>query len=137
MKQLRDLTIVTMTAAILLASWSCSLQQKKLEYVFCHANSDCEPPQVCNKEIGYWRPPYTSADAGVYIEAAVATCPDGYQLGGGFNPRTGWNTSFCVAGPVYCHDDQDCKLPYTCDKHTGTFIPSSAGPDAGECMIGY
>jgi hypothetical protein len=64
MKQLCGLMIVTLTSAILLASSSCSLRQhkeEKPEYVFCHANSECEPPQVCNKELGYWRPPYTPA----------------------------------------------------------------------------
>jgi hypothetical protein len=138
MKQLRGLIVVTITSAILLASSSCSLRQhkeEKPEYVFCHANSECEPPQVCNKEIGYWRPPYAPADAGVCIEAAVASCPNGYELSGGYNPRTGWNTSFCASGPIYCHSDQECK-PDKCDKHTDTFIPSSAGQGAGVCMAG-
>ena len=136
MSQLRGLTIITMTSAILLASSGCSLRQQKPEYVFCHANSECKAPQVCNKELGYWRPPNTPADAGVCIEAAVATCPKGYDLSAGFNPRTGWNTSFCIAGPEFCHSDQECTPPYKCDKHTDSFIPSSAGPGAGVCMIG-
>jgi len=138
MKQLRGLLIVTMTSAILFAGSSCALQKKpeKPEYAFCHSNSECEPPKVCNKEIGYWRPPYAPADAGVCIEAAVSTCPTGYQLSGGYNPRTGWNTSFCAEGPTYCHFDQECKPPEKCDKHTDTFIPNSAGPGAGVCMVG-
>ena len=54
MKQLCGLM---MTCAILLANSSCSLwqhkEQEKPEYVFCHANSECEAPQICNKDIGY------------------------------------------------------------------------------------
>jgi hypothetical protein len=136
MKQLCGLM---MTCAILLASSSCSLWQhkeEKPEYVLCHANSECEPPQICNKDIGYWRPPYAPADAGVCIEAAVATCPNGSVLTRGYDPHRGWNTSFCVEGPTYCHSDQECKPPDKCDKHTETFIPISAGPGAGVCMVG-
>jgi hypothetical protein len=133
-------TILAIASAIVFACSSCSLWQKpkpeKPEYVFCHANSECQPPQVCNKEIGYWRPPYAPADAGVCIEAAIASCPDGYQLTGGYNPRHGWNTSFCVAGPKYCHSDEECAPPEKCDKHTETYIPSNAGPGAGVCMVG-
>jgi hypothetical protein len=139
MKQLCGLMIVTMTCAILLASSSCSLWQhkeEKPEYVLCHANSECEPLQICNKDIGYWRPPYAPADAGVCIEAAVATCPNGSVLTRGYDPHRGWNTSFCVEGPTYCHSDQECKPPDKCDKHTETFIPTSAGPGAGVCMVG-
>jgi hypothetical protein len=131
--------IVAMTSAILLASSSCSLWQhkeEKPEYVFCHANSECALPQICNKDIGYWRPPYTPADAGVCIEAASATCPNGSVLSGGYDPQRGWNTSFCVDGPTYCHSDQECKPPDKCDKHTETFIPTSAGQGAGVCMVG-
>ena len=139
MKPLYGLMTLTMISAILFASSSCSLRQpkeEKSEYVFCHADSECENSRVCNKEIGYWRPPYTPADAGVCIEPAVASCPDGYALSGGYNPNTGWNTSFCAAGPSYCHSDQDCKPPDKCDKHTETFIPNSAGQGAGVCMVG-
>jgi hypothetical protein len=136
MKQLCGLVIVAMTSAILVAGSSCWLparKEEKPEYTFCHANSECEAPKVCNKEIGYWRPPYVPPDAGVCIEPAVATCPEGYQLSGGYNPRTGWNTSFCATGPTYCHSDQECVSPFKCDKHTDTVIPLSAGKGAGIC----
>lgn len=139
MKQLRGHMIVAMTSAILLASSSCSLWQQKEEkpeYVFCHANSECEAPQICNKDIGYWRPPYAPADAGVCIEAAVATCPNGSVATRGYDTHRGWNTSFCVEGPTYCHSDQECTPPDKCDKHTETFIPTSAGQGAGVCMVG-
>jgi len=132
--------IVTIAFAIAPACASCSLWQKpkpeEPEYVFCHANSECDPPQVCNKELGYWRPPSAPADAGVCIETQVASCPDGYDLTAGYNPREAWNTSFCVAGPRYCHSDAECKPPEKCDKHTETFIPLNAGPGAGVCMMG-
>lgn len=136
MKRLCGLVIVAMTFAVLLAAASCSLSQpkkEKPEYLFCHANSECQAPEVCNKELGYWRPPYAPADAGVCIEPAVATCPQGFQMSGGYNPRRGWNTSFCVAGPTYCHSDSECERPYKCDMHTDTFIPASAGRGAGIC----
>lgn len=138
MKQLRGHIMVAMTLAILLAGSSCSLQQKKEkpEYVFCHANSECDPTLVCNKQVGYWRPPFAPADAGVCIQPAIATCPKGSVLSGGYDPHRGWNTSFCVEGPTYCHSDQDCQIPFKCDKHTDTFIPNSAGPGAGVCMAG-
>ena len=139
MKQLCGLTIVMLTFAILLANSGCAFlqlkrEEQKPEYAFCHANSECKAPQVCNKEIGYWRPPSAPADAGVCIEAATAECPNGFERSGGYNPQRGWNTSFCVAGPTYCHSDQDCKPPDKCDKHTQTFIPSSLGQGAGVCM---
>jgi hypothetical protein len=139
MKHLFGFAIAIAICAMLLASSSCSVQppkEEKPEQAFCHSDSECEPPRVCNKELGHWRPVNAPADAGVCIEAAVASCPKGYVLSGGLDPRTGTNTSFCAAGPSYCHSDQDCQLPFRCDKHTETFIPGSAGAGAGVCMAG-
>ena len=131
--------ITILIFAILLASSSCSLQppkEEKTQQAFCHADSECVPPLVCNKELGYWRPVSAPADTGVCIKAAIASCPKGYVLSGGLNPNTGTNTSFCASGPTYCHSDQDCTPPYKCDRHTETFIPLSAGAGAGVCMTG-
>ena len=130
--------IIAATCAMVLATSGCALKQpdQKLQYAFCHSNSECVAPRVCNKDVGYWRPPETPADAGVCIAVATASCPPGYVMTGGYNPHRGWNTSFCVAGPTYCHSDQECVPPDKCDKHTETFIPKSAGPDAGVCLAG-
>jgi len=140
MKRLCDVMMAVMVSAILLASSSCSVQlptkQEKVEPGFCHADSDCESQHVCNKDLGWWRPVSTPADAGVCIEPVIATCPKGSALSAGLNPDTQSYVSFCAAGPTFCHSNQDCQPPDKCDKHTDTFIPLSAGPDAGVCMVG-
>jgi hypothetical protein len=138
MKQLCGFAIATMICAALCASSGCSIQPPKEEkppqQLFCHADSECVAPLVCNKELGWWRPVEAPADAGVCIEAISTSCPKGFVLSGGLNPNTGTNTSFCASGPTYCHSDQDCRPPYKCDQHTETFIPHSAGAGAGVCM---
>lgn len=140
MKRLCVLVMVTTASAILLASSGCSLQpppqEEKPKDLFCHSDSECDPKLVCNKDLGWWRPGSAPPDAGVCIEPAIATCPKGSVLSAGLNHDTGTYVSFCAAGPTYCHTNQDCKPPDKCDKHTETFIPLSAGPDAGVCMVG-
>jgi hypothetical protein len=141
MNRLWDAMVVTMLSAILLASPSCSVQpppkaEEKVESGFCHADSECDPKHVCNKDLGWWRPVATPADAGVCIEPVIATCPKGSVLSAGTNRDTQTTTSFCAAGPTICHRNEDCNPPDKCDKHTVTFIPLSAGPGAGVCMVG-
>jgi len=130
--------VVAISFAMAIANSGCSTQPQESKYghLFCHGNGECGSGNICSKDIAYWRPPDTPADAGICVEATVAGCPQGYDLSGGRDPLTGYNKSFCIAGPIYCHTDTECPEHQRCDKHTETFIPKSVGEGAGVCMVG-